>query len=267
MSSPPLPTIILVHGAWHTPAAYQPFISALEAQGFTVHCPLLPSCAQSLAPSQDHRPASLPEDVACVRSLISTLADKGDRILMLLHSYGGIVGTDAMTRDLTWSDRRSRGQTGGVIHLAYLCAYMLQPGGSIVKTMEEANASHLWDIFIDNGPDGLSFPKDPIAQLYNTVEKEEAEEAVRHLVRFPYDACITDSTGEAWRYLPVTYVATEKDYTLLKDWQDRMVEKVRAQGVEVKMVEFDACHSVFLSRKNELVKVVVDAASDERNPQ
>lgn len=43
-----LPTVALVHGAWHTPANYQRYIDVLRARGFTVHCPHLPSCS-------DHR--------------------------------------------------------------------------------------------------------------------------------------------------------------------------------------------------------------------
>ena len=265
-SASPLPTIVLVHGAWHTPAVYQPFISALEAEGFVVHAPLLPSCAQSVSPSQD-RPASLPEDAACVRNLISTLVNQGDRILMILHSYGGAVGTDAVTRELTFADRQSRGLVGGVIHLTYLCAYMLQPGGSVVKTIQEGGIENPWDVIVDLGPDGFMFPKDPIWQFYNSVEKAAAEEAASHLVRFPFVACDTDSTGDAWRYVPVTYVLTEKDRAVFKDWQVTMVGKVRAQGVDVRTVEFDSCHSPFLSRRRELVRVVLEAAGDERNPR
>ncbi|RAK95918.1 alpha/beta hydrolase, partial [Aspergillus ibericus CBS 121593] len=213
------PTIILVHGAWHAPAAYQPFISVLESHGFTVHAPLLPSCAHSLTSTQTQLP-SLPDDVTCIRNLITTLTNQGHRILMLLHSYGGIVGTDAITRDLTYPDRQSRGQPGGVLHPTYLYANMLLPGGgggSIRKTVQDAGMDHLWG-------------EDPIAQLFNTVETKEAEEAVRHLVRFPYEACTAESVGEAWRYIPVTYVFTERDYTVPKEWQDRMVQKVRGAG-------------------------------------
>ncbi|PWY88874.1 alpha/beta-hydrolase [Aspergillus sclerotioniger CBS 115572] len=268
MSSQSPPTIVLVHGAWHTPTAYQPFISALKAQGFTVHAPLLPSSAQSLNPSQSQhqdKPASLPEDIACIRNLISTLANQGHRILPLFHSYGGVVGTDAITRDLTLPDRQSRGLPGGVIHLVYICAYMLLPGGSVVKTIQEGGVENPAETIVDVGDDRFMYPKDPIAQMYNMVERGVAESVVGGLVRFPFEACDMESVGEAWRFVPVTYVVTGSDRMVWREWQVGMVGRVREHGGDVRMVELDSCHSPFLSKRGELVGVVVGAARDERN--
>ena len=40
------PTVLFVHGAWHTPALYQPTIENLLARDYPVQAPLLPTCDQ-----------------------------------------------------------------------------------------------------------------------------------------------------------------------------------------------------------------------------
>ncbi|KAF7905208.1 uncharacterized protein EAF01_005729 [Botrytis porri] len=58
-----LPTIVLVQGAWHTPANYKSYSDALEAQGFKVLCPQLPSCNNKSPPV-----SSFTEDNICTEA-------------------------------------------------------------------------------------------------------------------------------------------------------------------------------------------------------
>ncbi|KAI9372187.1 Alpha/Beta hydrolase protein [Aspergillus egyptiacus] len=108
------PTIVLVHGAWHTPPNYARFISALQSRGFTVHCPHLPSCSNTRPPTSTYS-----DDVLVVRNLVQDLTVKGERIIMLMHSYGGAVGTDAVQKHAEFSSATNK-SSGGVIHLLYL---------------------------------------------------------------------------------------------------------------------------------------------------
>lgn len=150
---------------------------------------------------------------------------------MLLHSYGGAVGTDAV-EGLTFFDRKASGQQpkGGVIHLLYLCAYILPPGSSIFGVMKEAGMDHLWSQFIDNAADGSTFPKDPVQLFFGGVDSEVVSQALPHLVRSPMSAFTTETAGSAWRRLPVTYVFTQQDYSVPRVYQDLMVGKVREEG-------------------------------------
>ena len=257
-----LPTIVLVHGAWHTPPNYQTYIDALKAQGFTVHCPRLPSCNGASPPS-----ASLPEDVACVRDVVRPLVEAGERVLMLLHSYGGAVGTDAVDESLTFSFRKASGQPGGVIHLLYLCAYILPPGSTIFGIVKEAGMDHLWSQFVDNAEDGSTFPKDPVLLFFGGVEKEVVDKALPQLVRTPMSAFTAETKGSAWRSVPVTYVFTQQDYSVPRVYQDIMVEKARKEGVVLRTEDYETSHSVFITKQQEMVQVVVTAAEDERNPK
>ena len=73
------PTIVLVHGAFASPAGWGPVADALHKDGYQTATPALGL-------------ASVAEDVAIVRSTLDSIP--GDKILVG-HSYGGFVITNA----------------------------------------------------------------------------------------------------------------------------------------------------------------------------
>ncbi|KAI1078522.1 alpha/beta-hydrolase [Whalleya microplaca] len=254
----PLPTIILVHGAWSTPAIYQPYITALEAAGFTVHCPRLPSCSGVSPPT-----ASFTEDVACVQTLLHSLTttNPGQRILLIMHSYGGAVGTDAVSGLLATNPSAQ----ASIVHLLYLCAYILVPGSCVWDIVEEAGVAPLWSQYVDDGADGLTFLRDPEAALFNEMSPAEAAQARTELVRWPASAMRARTRGDAWAVLPATYVLTKQDRTVPSTYQEIMLGKVAERGVAVRREEFDTGHSVFITLRDEMVRAAVRATRDERN--
>lgn len=255
-----LPTVILVHGAWHTPPNYQSYADALQAQGFKVHCPHLPTC-NGASPAT----ASLPDDVACVREVIQSAVDAGESVLMIMHSYGGAVGTGA-AEGLSLAERHAAGQPGGVIHLLYLCAYILAPGSTIWGIVQEAKFDQLWDQYIDTAADGSTFLKDPGLGLFSgNADQAIVDKALQTLVRFPSSVFYDKTMGSAWKTVPTTYISTLKDYAVPKTYQDIMLAKVRDQGVEVKVEEFDADHSLFITMESAMVQTALRAAADKRN--
>lgn len=255
-----LPTIVLVHGAWHTPPNYQTYIDALQKEGFKVHCPRLPSCSGISPPT-----ATLSDDVTCIRQTVQSLVETGERVLMVMHSYGGAVATSALD-GLSLAERKAAGQPGGVIHLLYLCAYILDSGSTCWGVLQDAKMAHLWDQFIDTQADGMSFPKDPNLLFFSRLaEQNTVDKALPHLVRFP-DVCLhTPTTGAAWKDIPTTYISTVADYSVPKIYQDVMLEKVKKAGVEVKVKTYEASHSLFITMEKEMVDEAIEAASDERN--
>ncbi|KAF2651162.1 alpha/beta-hydrolase [Lophiostoma macrostomum CBS 122681] len=246
------PTIVLVHGAWHTPANYQTFIDALQKVGFPVYCPQLPSCNNTSPP-----PASLAEDVAVVRAVLQERVAAGEQVILIMHSYGGLVGTDAVRDSLLYNPHNSSGRSGGIIHLLYLCAYMLEPGTSVFDIAKAADFFPYWDQYIQNFDDGTCFPIDPAAILFgDDGTEEDVKTALTHLVRSPLAAFDTKSEGECWKKVPVTYVKTLRDGGVPIKYQDIMLERVEKTGTIVEKVELDTTHSVFITRQVEIVDVV-----------
>ncbi|KAI9044723.1 alpha/beta hydrolase [Aspergillus affinis] len=255
------PTIVLVHGAWHTRPSYRRYIDDLTAHGFTVYCPQLPSCSLSRPPV-----AGYADDVAAVRRTVEPLVNAGQRVLILMHSYGGIVGTDAVA-NLTWPERQAQNLPGGVVHLVYLCAYIVRPGASVLSVCQEAGMMHLWPQWVENADDGTTFPVDPVLMFLGGVDRTLIDEALSHLVRSPHDVFMTPAEGDAWKKIPGTYVLTQNDYSVPRIYQDLMLKKVREDGVEMRLLDYNTGHSIFLTMPDEMVQLIEEAAVDERNPR
>jgi pimeloyl-ACP methyl ester carboxylesterase len=119
------PTILIIHGAWHHPAYFHTLINALQGDGYDVSCPRLPTCNNAVPPNM-----TFEDDVKLIRNTATQLVDEGIEVVALLHSYGGMVGTDAL-HGLSLQSRTSSGLRGGVRRLLYMCAFIPQNGQSL----------------------------------------------------------------------------------------------------------------------------------------
>jgi pimeloyl-ACP methyl ester carboxylesterase len=117
------PTIIFVHGSWHDPEAFAAISSRLESS-YQVIVPSLPSSGATPAlPNFD-------QDVQTIHAAVrNVVEDKGEDCVVVMHSSGGIVGTEAM-KGVRYKGRNGVG--GGVVRLVYLCAFLLREGESLV---------------------------------------------------------------------------------------------------------------------------------------
>ena len=174
-----------MHGAWSTPAVYDRYIATLRTYGYTVHCPLLPTCSS--------RHGTFADDVATIHELVLALVAASKSVLMLMHSYGGTVGSCALA-GLSAGERKKQGLEGGVVHLLYSCAYILPKGGSIVGIVKEAGMWSRWSSVIDVREDGTIFPKDPKGLVLAGLSEVDQETYVESLLRFPGEALEVEMT-------------------------------------------------------------------------
>lgn len=114
-------TFVLVTGAWHTPSCFDPLAKLLREAGYEV--------VSKKHPSVGGNPpvASFDPDVEVIRQPIEEEADKGQNVILLMHSYGGVPGTEAC-KGLDKNTRARGGKKGGVTRLIYCTAFMLQEG-------------------------------------------------------------------------------------------------------------------------------------------
>lgn len=122
----PKPTILLVGGAWHTAEYLHPFVEKLEAAGF-------PSVSLGL-PSVGAIPSApdFGEDVAVIRGTASKLIAEGKDVVAVLHSYGGIAGTEA----LQGFGNDSTDGSNAVIGLVYMATTLPKKGDSFEAHLE-----------------------------------------------------------------------------------------------------------------------------------
>lgn len=116
MSSPSLPTILLVPGAFGTPAGYGPILPYLKKAGLTTHSGPYPS----LNPP-DPSTATCANDIISLRNnILRPLVEQQQKdVVILAHSFGGIVAGGA-AKGFDKESRQSQGLAGGVVGLIYV---------------------------------------------------------------------------------------------------------------------------------------------------
>lgn len=119
------PTILFVPGAWHSPNGFDAVRNLLKPMEYPTEAVALPSIGAE-PPNK-----TLADDAAHTRTAIEKLADAGKKIVLVTHSYGGMVGSCAV-EDLGFAQRKMAGKQGGVINLVYMSAFALPKGVSLL---------------------------------------------------------------------------------------------------------------------------------------
>ena len=255
MSSEVKPAIVLVHGAWHVPEHYSDFIQNLQHAGFEVFCPRLPICDDA-----KRHTADMFADAQVVRDHIIPFMDKSREVIMLLHSYGGAVGAEAV-KGLSASERATRGLKGGAVHLIYMCAFMLQVGECVGGASLPRPDP---DPVESNTATSTTFIcEPPIDLFYADVEPERAKMMERLLTRQSGKAMTDAVTYPAWQHIPSTYLRTQDDLVLFPDWQGRQIKAVRNAGASLTVETYEASHSPCLGMPEEMVAAVERAVKQQ----
>ena len=121
----PKPTILFVHGSWHTPAHFAPIVSLFSEAGFPTSCPRQPSVGH--AP-----PLPLSADVECIQDeLVHYIEEYGKEIIVVAHSYSGVITIQAIEERFAKRSYEFDGKRGGVVGILYMCAFLLEAGQSL----------------------------------------------------------------------------------------------------------------------------------------
>ncbi|KAI0015381.1 Alpha/beta hydrolase fold-1 [Xylariomycetidae sp. FL0641] len=256
------PILVLIHGAWHFPAAYSKFTKALEAAGYEVHVPALTTMNQARPPTSD-----LGTDAAHIRSYIEGLVNGGSVVAVIMHSYGGQVGSDALP-GLGVASRAARGLPGGVSHLVYLCAYVQTEGncpmGLVAKYSDVDRIRRVLGI----GEDYTCTHPDPRGLLIGAddadadVDEEESEAAaaaaeyVAGLGMWNSRGIFQATAARGWQGLPKLYIGTRRDVTVPPAFQEDMVGALRDLGEPLETLELDTGHAPHLTMTEEVVEAV-----------
>ena len=261
------PTIVLVQGSFQTPEVYSKLVRGLVAQGYpTVH-PQLPSCSNTDSP--DFPKISLVDDALAIRTeLIRQIEYEGKIVVMVLHSYGGLVGSEAVPEELTWAKRQAQGLPGGVIHIFFYAAFLLSEGQSVLSVFGESpnndvkvSTLNIYLTYARNPqklskpqPDGRFYILHGDQTLYNDLPPSEASLWASRLIPQSYQVQTTKLTRAAWRYVPSTYLICENDHAAPVQYQESFAASAKA------LVErCSAGHSPHLSQTVLLVRKIHEA--------
>lgn len=186
------PSVILVHGSWHTNEYFGPLRSLLEAKGYPTTAPLLPTTGGT--PGKD----GLHEDAAVVRAEINRLVDQGKDVILVMHSYGGLVGSQAV-EGLGKASRKQHGLPGGVIHMAFIAAFLLPEGSSLAAAIAVKLEGEMYMM------------PNPETAFYNDLPQEEQNLWVAKLKPVPVASHTTPLTHAGWHNISVSYRFCEND--------------------------------------------------------
>ena len=61
--------------------------------------------------------------------------EKGKDVIVVCHSYGGVLASEAIHQSLSRKVRAAEGKEGGVVHIVYLCAFIIPEGESLASAL------------------------------------------------------------------------------------------------------------------------------------
>ncbi|KAH9871548.1 hypothetical protein J1614_005803 [Plenodomus biglobosus] len=241
--------IVVVQGSFHTPQAYQKLTNGLGHQGYPTFQPELPSCSNT--DDADFPSKTLHDDSAVVKNVVERLVkDEGKKVFVVMHSYGGLVGSNAIPKELSFNYRKSAGLSGGVIHLLFIAAFVLDEHQSVLGTFGESPNNYVKD-------DGRFFLKGGASLLYNDLPDDEAADWESRLI--PQSHAVQKSEIEitAYKYIPSTYMVCENDKAAPPEYQEMF-----AGAAGAKIVKLATGHMPMLSQPDALVEKVVEAVKE-----
>ncbi|PSK46255.1 cysteine-tRNA ligase [Elsinoe australis] len=136
------PVFILVPGAFHPGSLYQPLLDELTKQGYETHAITNRSVA-----GDDPENITTQDDANYARGVITSYLDRGEDVVVICHSYGGLVGSTA-SYGLTKADRQAAGAPGGVAGLIGIACLLVPEGVSL----SEASGGQMADWIDVNEP-------------------------------------------------------------------------------------------------------------------
>ncbi|KAI1429592.1 Alpha/Beta hydrolase protein [Xylaria sp. FL1777] len=250
MSTPVLPTILLVPGAFGEPDGFDPIVPYLEEAGFATHPGPYPSCDPV-----DPETATAEKDIVSLRNnVLLPLLEQQKDVIVLAHSFGGVVAGGAV-KGLDKQTRNAEGQAAGVVGLIYVAGNITLEGESL---SEAVGGQHPPFIKIDKPTKGVAVIEPAMEILYNDCDPALEPELAKFMKPHSLTAFATPATAPGWADKAFdgkrAYIHTLKDCCNPAWLQDAWIEKSKVQW---DVINFDTGHMPFVSKPKELAATIV----------
>ncbi|KAK5169162.1 uncharacterized protein LTR77_006471 [Saxophila tyrrhenica] len=242
------PAVVIVPGAWHVPDHYEPFAKRLRTAGYETVIVRNPSVSVSRDPGNMLRKDAM---VTCdvMKKLVN---DETKDVVIIMHSYGGVSGSDAAAMLCEWLGTYGQPDHGRVRRMVYLAAHVLEKGEPMLGTGRVIN--HL-----DVNEKGMMVHQKPYERYYADISEQEAQAPLDLTVPMAYSAFTTPTTYAGWRDygIPCTYIKCLKDNAVPVEMCDKYIARLREGGVDLKVEELDVGHSPFWIDPDGLMELIV----------
>ena len=223
-----LPAIVLVHGGFVDGSGWEDVYRILKKDGYAVG--IVQNTTLSLA-----------DDVAVTRR---TIAAQGKPVVLVGHSYGGAVITEA-------------GNDPKVAGLVYIAAFAPDEGESVASLIKDPPPGapvppilppQAGFLFLDASKFAASFAAD--------VPKDKADFMAQSQVPWSLEALNGAVTQPAWRTKPSWYLVATDDKMIPPEAQRSMSKRAGSTVVEVK-----GSHAIYVSRPDAVAALIEQAAN------
>jgi pimeloyl-ACP methyl ester carboxylesterase len=222
--------IVLVHGAWADGSGWRGVYDILIKDGYTVSMVQEPE-------------TSFRDDVAATKRV---LALQGGPCILVAHSYGGSVITEA-------------GTDASVAGLVYVAAHMPDVGESEAGDGKRFPSDLAKSTAMKLTPDGFTYldPAQFHAYFAADLPADLAAFMARSQVLNAADNFKAVITKPAWRSKPSWMIVPGSDRVISPELERWYAARAKSHTVEVA----GASHVVFISRPKEVAATIEDAAS------
>ncbi|WOO77133.1 Methylesterase 7 [Vanrija pseudolonga] len=243
-----LPTFVLVPGAWHKATCYSKITKLLEEK---YHL----RCVSVTLPSTTGDPAkTFKDDLDAAREAIAGETSRGHDVIVVAHSYGGIVGNSSV-QGFTGPRDGATGRVVGIILIASGCNL---PGLSFMDPLF-GRPPPAWRVNSETGfADIVMSPRE---MFYHDVPDDEAAYWVSELQPQSLKALFEggEFTYPGWKDVPVWYIGTIEDRGLPVAVQRMGIGMAREMGGRIEHRELQTSHSPFLSQPEQTVGIMLEA--------
>ena len=222
--------IVLVHGGFVDGSGWEGVYKALRRDGLSVSIVQNPTI-------------SLNDDVKATRRVV---AAQGGPVILVGHSYGGVVITEA-------------GNDPKVVGLVYIAAFAPDKGESVSSLIKDPPPGAAVPPILPPQDGYLLLDKSKFpASFAGDVDRERAAFMADAQVPWGVDALDGKITSPAWRSKPSWYLVATDDRMIPPPAQRLMAKRAGATVVEVA-----GSHSVYISQPTAVAELIGTAARDK----
>ncbi|KAJ5982596.1 hypothetical protein N7451_012696 [Penicillium sp. IBT 35674x] len=226
-------------GGLEPPGIYSEFQSHLLARG--IHSEAVQH------PSTGAEPATktLADDVSHLRDKLLALCDAGRSVVIVAHSYGGVVASAAV-KGLEKSPQHSENDCGRVLMVIYLAAFVIPEGKCLLDVM--GGQLLPWIQTSENraycaiGSEGA----------FHDLVPSKREQLYSKLTHNSLPIFSGKASHEPWHGMSTAYVLCEEDKMLPLAFQEHMVEMLGTSHV----FRLKTSHHPFLSMPDQVVHII-----------
>jgi pimeloyl-ACP methyl ester carboxylesterase len=231
-----------VHGAWHGGWCWAALQAELDRRGVPSYAIDLPGHGASIQALTD-----LYGDAEHVAAVVNRLAEHHGDVVLVGHSYGGAVISQATTA------------ASAISNLVYLTAFCLDEGVAVLDATRSMPSVHtaLADGTMQRSADGKVWTivaERATAAFYGCCSPAAATASIARLGAQPLTTFTQPVLAAPWKTIPSTYVRCLRDEAIHITHQDLMSERCG------KIATLDTDHSPFLSAVSETADILESLA-------